>query len=207
MFSTRIASAITLLIASSGLVSASAQMPVVDLGYTLQIANEFNATGRYYSFNNIRYAKAPIGKLRFVAPVPPDVNRTVQDGSDINPTCPSASPNWLSVAYPFIGAYLGGQKTFNASSYTIPPPSPPSFPPNVGTPEDCLGLDVVVPKQIFDLAKNGTNTTNVGAPGKSRHQDWKLLLSEQHTCGSEISPRNVLSCIICAIMTVLTLVM
>jgi len=164
MLSSQLASLLTLLVASSARVSASAQMPIVDLGYTLHIANDFNATGQYYSFNNIRFAKAPIGKLRFQAPVPPDVNRTVQDGSDISPVCPSALPNWLQVAFPFIGAYLGGQKTFNQSSFTIPPPSAPSFPSNVGTPEDCLGLDVLVPKQIFDLAKNGTNTTNVGAP-------------------------------------------
>lgn len=159
-FSARLALLFT---ASSALVAANAQLPIVDLSYVLQQATSYNATGDYYTFSNIRFAQAPVGPLRFKAPQPPLTDRSVvQDGSNLNPSCPAATPNWIGAAYQFIGPYLAGQ-TVNTSNLQIPPATRPNVPaPGPGeVPEDCLFLDVVTPKKIFDAA----NSTGTLAPG------------------------------------------
>lgn len=77
----------------------------------------------FYSFKNIRYAEAPVGDLRFRAPMPAvAVNRTVNDGSQ-SVICPQASPDWFSMGIS-------------------------SFDPREN--EDCLFLDVVVNQGGFD---------------------------------------------------------
>ena len=53
-----------------------------------------------YSFNNIRYAEAPVGDLRFRASIPPQtINRTVNTGEN-NVICPQAgSGSYLLFTY------------------------------------------------------------------------------------------------------------
>jgi len=78
--------------------------------------------------------------------------------------CPQANPAWLLIASEFIPAYLSG-KPFNYdaalaalsnSSGSLPPQDP-------RTTEDCLFLDVMVPKKVYDQAGNCSGH-GTGAP-------------------------------------------
>ncbi|KAM0807759.1 putative Alpha/Beta hydrolase protein [Seiridium cardinale] len=79
----------------------------------------------YYNFSNIRYAAPPVGKLRFQAPEDPVNNRSagIQDGK-YGKICPQAYAPWQNTA--LVAA-----------------------PPGEHESEDCLFLDVVVPKNIW----------------------------------------------------------
>lgn len=118
--------------------------PVVDLGYAIYqaqvstVSDPFSCStmylirlqsyqsNSYYNFSNIRYAAPPVGKLRFNAPALPLENRTagVQDGLYGN-ICPQAIPSWI------LGARALNPGASNEN-------------------EDCLFLDVVVPKSVYD---------------------------------------------------------
>lgn len=102
--------------------------PVVDLTYALhapQITTSPDAR-TYYNFSNIRYAAPPVADLRFLAPKDPIDNRSagVQDGK-YGKICPQAYTPWQ-----------------NSALVTAPPGEHES--------EDCLFLDVVVPKGVWD---------------------------------------------------------
>ena len=127
-------------------------LPTVDLGYVVQRATVFNDTGNYYNFSNIRYAQPPTGDLRFRAPLPPLTNRTTIETGEIDRICPQANPAWLLTANLFVPQYLAGKTNFttadfnatsSGSSASLPAQDP-------RTTEDCLFLDVQVPKSIFD---------------------------------------------------------
>ncbi|OAL38917.1 hypothetical protein AYO20_01668 [Fonsecaea nubica] len=139
-------------------------LPQVDLGYQIQQASSFNATGQVYNFSNIRYAQPPLGKLRFAAPVPPTGrNTTVQDGSD-GAICPQANPAWLAIADLFTAAFAEGlpfNYTAAAAQVQANPPKP--SPPDPRVKEDCLFLDVFVSKAVFDKAQNQSSGYQ-GAP-------------------------------------------
>lgn len=145
--------AATTLVHTSFAARTSSKLPVVDLGYELQRATLYNNTGNYYNFSNIRYAAPPTGNLRFRAPKAPKKNRgTIQTGSP-DRICAQAGPAWSIIAGQFIPEYLQGQTVFNESSFnTSTGPAPPLDP---RTTEDCLFLDVLVPKNIFDNAGKG----------------------------------------------------
>ena len=100
-----------------------------------------------------------------MAPVPPTGrNLTVQTGAELR-ICPQTSTLYGAIAVEFAEAYLAGNGTsFNlteaeaqisASSRSSPAPTPD---PNQT--EDCLFLDVFVPKKVFDKR----NTTGKRAP-------------------------------------------
>ncbi|ATZ47555.1 hypothetical protein BCIN_02g08230 [Botrytis cinerea B05.10] len=127
-------------------------LPVVDLDYALHRAT-INETGQYYNFSNIRYAAPPIGNLRFAAPVEPtEVNRTINDGQQ-GAICAQGTPYWEELAsYYFQGASAATlefveaeveavEKNLTISGLSAPAPL---------TSEDCLFLDVIVPKSIYD---------------------------------------------------------
>lgn len=127
----------------------------------------------YYNFSNIRYAAPPVGNLRFAAPIPPQtVNRTVNDGQQ-SVICPQANPgNFKCCAYTILVELISAaweliEEDFlegvplsvlinqttaaaNLSLASIPPPDP-------STSEDCLFLDVFVPKSIFDCKSERNN--------------------------------------------------
>ena len=105
----------------------------VDLGYSQYMPTEVNFTGQYYNFSNIRYAAAPVGNLRWRAPQPPPRNRTLNDGS-LGYICPQAPPFWFEQA----NTALGDLAAFI-------PPALSSQAEN----EDCLFLDVIVPRKVF----------------------------------------------------------
>jgi hypothetical protein len=137
--------------------SLAGKLPVVDLGYELQRATLYNNTGGYYNFSNIRYAAPPTGNLRFRTPRQPVKNRgTVQTGLP-DRICAQAGPAWFAITGQFIPEYLSGQTVFNESSFNTTTGPPPPLDPR--TTEDCLFLDVLVPKNIFENAGKGA-----GAP-------------------------------------------
>ncbi|KAL2827732.1 alpha/beta-hydrolase [Aspergillus cavernicola] len=117
----------------------SSHLPIVDLGYELHQAISYEEHVGVYNFSNIRFAAAPVGDLRFRAPAPPIVNRTTaQTGSEAR-ICPQALPSWMP------------QSMSNAISYvsngSITSMGPVLMDPRAS--EDCLFLNVVVPKKIF----------------------------------------------------------
>ncbi|EXJ65504.1 hypothetical protein A1O7_01845 [Cladophialophora yegresii CBS 114405] len=116
-------------------------------------------TGQTYNFSNIRYGQPPVGNLRFAAPLAPTGrNKAVQNGS-VGRICPQAGPAWAPVAAKFLQYLVAGNASaFNltlaeqqlqaASQNTSTAPIDPRMT------EDCLFLDVIVPKKVFDGARS-----------------------------------------------------
>jgi carboxylesterase type B len=114
----------------------------------------FQETAGTYNFTNIPYAEPPLGSLRFRAPIPPQgIKSDVQNGS-IGKVCPQQSPGWTAIAEQFVVAWSTGQLPFNFTEAEIIAnnTTPPS--PDTRTTEDCLVLDVIVPKAIFEQNSN-----------------------------------------------------
>ena len=129
-------------------------------------SDDVKVSGEYYNFSNVRYAAPPLGNLRFSEPIPPQgFNSSIDDGS-IGRICPNVQPTWLGVGVQFLDAYIKNQPfnfthvnaTFYASLDTAEPPAQ-----DPRTTEDCLFLDVIVPKKIFDSSIHQTNATG-GSP-------------------------------------------
>ena len=77
------------------IVSASS-LPEVNLGYVRQRATEYNSTTGVYVYKNIRYARPPVGELRFRKSRPPlqEPTGTISDGTQYSTTiCPQPSSN------------------------------------------------------------------------------------------------------------------
>ncbi|CAI6094443.1 unnamed protein product [Clonostachys chloroleuca] len=128
----------------------TSKLPVVDLGYERHEAISYNSSTEVYQFSNIRYAQPPIGDLRFRAPRPPLTNRNeIQNGSQPR-TCPQGVAGWQARAFGPIGAFTNGKPfTLEAWEQEIQDSSIPPIDFNKATSEDCLFLDVHVPKRIF----------------------------------------------------------
>lgn len=156
--------------------SAEQTLPKVDLGYEIHQALSYNVgytsyfkptkglpqskilqeTSQFYRFTNIRYAQPPLGDLRFAAPVPPTGRNPVVQTGNVSYICPQAGPAWGVISNSFQSAYiLNDLSRFN---YTHLAEMAPEILPtliselNHGTAvsEDCLFLDVTVPKQVFN---------------------------------------------------------
>ncbi|KAG8352452.1 hypothetical protein FVEN_g9511 [Fusarium venenatum] len=131
-------------------------LPVVDLGYELHRALTHDNNTDTYKFSNIRYGQAPTGNLRFRAPVAPLTNRdNIQTGEEIR-ICPQGLPKWQASASKAIGLYSSG-KDFSLDSWIA---DIKDYVPSVGRPlppttEDCLFLDVHVPRKVFMAAQQG----------------------------------------------------
>ena len=153
--------------------SANSALPIVDLGYQLQQASSFNVSfflsltstlpepskltnvqqaGGFYNFSNIRYAAPPVGNLRFAPPQTPTTNRSKVDNGSTGRICPQASPSWEITAGIFVTDILLSIP-FNPSSSIPTPTATPK--PDPRTSEDCLFLDVFVPRQVFESAGLG----------------------------------------------------
>ncbi|GAB7354424.1 hypothetical protein MBLNU459_g4915t1 [Dothideomycetes sp. NU459] len=97
--------------------------PIVDLGYAQYLGVQ-NASLSVTSYFGIRYAQAPVGQLRFRAPVDIEDHNdhnpaAVIDATEQGPQCIQGTPGWQTTP-------------------TTPSPEPGS--------EDCLLLDVLVPE-------------------------------------------------------------
>ncbi|PYI11748.1 carboxylesterase family protein [Aspergillus sclerotiicarbonarius CBS 121057] len=139
----------TLLFSGFAAYAISGALPVVDLGYELHRAFSFDETTQTYNFSNIRYGASPTDTQRFLPPLPPTENRTeIQTGS-VGRVCPQGFPIWSAeIMVPFLQSVLAGTP-FNQSGdigdYPVVWP-----PGDSRITEDCLFLDVVVPKGVFE---------------------------------------------------------
>lgn len=113
-------------------------------------------TGQLYLFTNIRYAEPPLGNLRFAPPVPPTGRNPVVQTGNVSYICPQAGPAWGVISNSFSSAYLSNDLShFNYTSIAkLAPEILPSLIAELNdgaaVSEDCLFLDVTVPKQIFN---------------------------------------------------------
>ena len=131
-------------------------MFVTNAPFPLQLAKIAQESGQYYNFSNVRYGAPPLGNLRFAAPVPPTGNGAVFNDGSQGVTCVQAVPAWTNTSIAWV---TEGTAAFNISA-GYQPPNVTSLPPiDPETSEDCLFLDVMVPKSIFDQAGQGS-----GAP-------------------------------------------
>ncbi|KAK6062597.1 carboxylesterase family protein [Seiridium cupressi] len=131
---------------------SNTSLPVVDLGYTYIRAASFNSTGQYYNFSNIRYGQAPVGPLRFRAPLEPLYSMTcvIEDGS-VGRVCPQSSGNWSIISSAFASSYIAGTSAnfdYEAVKASLPEP-PLAISSDPRTTEDCLFLDVIAPQSAF----------------------------------------------------------
>jgi hypothetical protein len=132
------------------LINCCGGLPIIDLGYEKHQAIDFNSTGNYYNFSNIRYAAPPLGNLRFALPHKPATNRTgVQNGA-IPRACPQASPAWELTALQFIPQYLAGSANIQTNSSTPNTKRAAESEDLAELNEDCLFLDVFTPKKVFE---------------------------------------------------------
>ncbi|KAH0426617.1 carboxylesterase family protein [Colletotrichum camelliae] len=120
----------------------------VDLGYTIQEGRLETKHGnvRYVNFTNVRFAAPPTGLGRFKDPSPPAENRTTQTAGSYGIECPQAQPGWFN----YIGSDVGNQTEM--PSFT----EDDVYPPQPGSSEDCLFLDVLVPENVFNRRKTAT---------------------------------------------------
>lgn len=117
-------------------------------------------------FSNVRYGQAPVGNLRWAPPKPPKAEPKVQRGEVERICFQSQSSLQLTTLGPWIEAYLSNDTASFYKKYPNPPalPSIPAnlselFPPLLpAETEDCLFLDVYVPKGVFDRRKHPTGT-------------------------------------------------
>ncbi|PYH70533.1 carboxylesterase family protein [Aspergillus vadensis CBS 113365] len=127
----------------------SKSLPVVDLGYELHQAFSLDQSTQAYNFSNIRFAAPPVSTQRFRPPLPPSTNRTEIQNGAVGRVCPQGEPIWSTeILIPFFESILTGTP-FNGSDdisdYPIVWP-----PGDARVTEDCLFLDVVVPKSVFE---------------------------------------------------------
>ena len=111
---------------------------------------------------NIRYAAPPLGELRFSAPVPPATNRSVIQTGSNGASCPQIFPNWGIIANQFLAEYLTNG-SYNSSSFSTSGPNLFKVKPPLS--EDCLFLDVMVPRNIFENSKSSKSSVLVWIHG------------------------------------------
>ncbi|KAK2624795.1 hypothetical protein QTJ16_005988 [Diplocarpon rosae] len=167
--------------------------PTVDLGYAIHEAT-LNETGHYFNFSNIRYGAAPIGDLRFKAPIAPTViDRTVNDGQRPS-VCAQAYPVWPMVAGEFMeGASQSELEHVNSQIDPMLASMKIDTIDSMGEPdlrqtEDCLFLDVIVPDQIFHGDRRAPVLVWVGGDGfviGEKNQDAATLIAQSQADGGE----------------------
>lgn len=114
--------------------TARADLPQIDLGYSVYQAAEHNDVGDFYTFSNIRYAAPPTGNRRFRPPEAPLTDR-------------NEAQSGLSGSFPIQAIPLWRRQGMQVMQWT-----------SMGS-EDCLFLDVKVPRSVWD----GRRTQGKGA--------------------------------------------
>jgi hypothetical protein len=75
-------------------------LPIVDLGYVKHRALSLDPDGEIFHFSNIRFARPPLGNLRFRKPVAPEYESIVQDGNYSESACVQTWPVGYVPGYP-----------------------------------------------------------------------------------------------------------
>ncbi|WYZ37729.1 hypothetical protein EsH8_II_001235 [Colletotrichum jinshuiense] len=170
--------------ATQAAASIASQLPNVDLGYAVHQAS-YDTSGEWYNFSNIHYANAP----RFGAPEPVTiVNRTVNNGRQ-HGICPLAAPAWyaLSIAYQTGQLSLDDVNSTFTAVQTLDTTSNSSLieqyltDPDPVVTEDCLTLDVVVPKPLWRKPHNGSHS---GAPVLVWFYGGGYVLGDKNSAGN-----------------------
>ncbi|KAL8877060.1 MAG: hypothetical protein Q9198_004852 [Flavoplaca austrocitrina] len=111
--------------------------------------------GKYVTFKNIPYAKPPIGENRFFEPNYVQKRTEGVNYGLVENVCPQAQVGWAPKAMEFLKDFPNAPalakwtEPITAADY-----GPTQYPPkNVS--EDCLTLDVVVPKSVWDNRNSG----------------------------------------------------
>lgn len=130
-------------------------------------------TGSFYNFSNVRFAQPPTGDLRFFPPEEPVVDRTIVHNGSERRVCPQALPNWYVPQGSAVFEYLYGVNV----SWTGPLSGP-----DPDESEDCLFLDVIVPKPVFDNA--GTRKAAPVSINRSAVYSFNMLTSFRCWFGS-----------------------
>lgn len=149
----------------------------------LHQALSYNETSKVYLFQNIRYAQPPTGSLRFRAPATPEMDRSaVRNGSELR-NCPQGMPAWQAKAYSPVRKFSDPSVPFNLTAWeeAIATATIPNLELNAETTEDCLFLDIHVPKRILDKSKQ-----DLPSPGESSGGApvlvWVRHLLPHHLC-------------------------
>ncbi|KAH4040339.1 carboxylic ester hydrolase [Parastagonospora nodorum] len=139
-------------------------LPIVDVGYGRYQAS-LNETGNYYNFSNIRYAEPPVGSLRFALPVSPRGRNTTVDTGSIARICPQAYPTGgrVNERYNTYYSLTGNTSIAGFENATQGFDYPRNTPSDPRATEDCLFLDVMVPREIFHARPSRRNRTKTGA--------------------------------------------
>lgn len=119
--------------------------------------------GSIYTFSNIRYANPPTRSLRWAPPQAPDHEPTLQNGAT-DRICFQAQPAWqMTILGPWMEAWTANDTESFYKQFPRAPALPP-VPANLselfpallpGETEDCLFLDVHVPKEVFHGDERG----------------------------------------------------
>jgi carboxylesterase type B len=126
------------------------QRPYPSHKYPSLVVDLEQQTGQVYNFSNIRYGQPPVGNLRFAAPVAPSGRNTNVNNGSVGSICPQASPAWSAAGFESSLAYaLGIPFNLTAAEAALAAANLSSTPDPRET-EDCLFLDVFVPKHIFN---------------------------------------------------------
>ncbi|CZT01721.1 hypothetical protein WAI453_006765 [Rhynchosporium graminicola] len=121
----------------------------VDLGYEI---HEAESNDEFLAFRNIPYADQNYQDTRFSPPIwPQAISEDVNKGS-IDNKCPQAQVGWVPLATEFL---QGFDKVLNKKwKKEIKPENYGPMPdPIEGVHEDCLTLDVMVPKRVWENRK------------------------------------------------------
>lgn len=119
----------------------------VDLGYEIHEATE--EIDDFLAFRNIPYAESITEENHFLPPYwPQAINDDVNKG-ELDHKCPQAQVGWVPFAKEFLESFQGvldykWRKEIKPEDYGEMPP------PIDGVHEDCLTLDVIVPKSVWE---------------------------------------------------------
>ncbi|KAL8916037.1 MAG: hypothetical protein Q9172_006492 [Xanthocarpia lactea] len=134
----------------------------VDLDYEIH-GGVLSENGKFVTFKNIPYAEPPIGELRFAEPLSILKRTEGVNYGLVENVCPQAQVGWAPKAMEFVKDFPNAPALdkwtdpITAADYgpTQYPPKNARTKPVDPVSEDCLTLDVVVPKSVWDSRNSG----------------------------------------------------